>query len=181
MPPSVCIGDQVAWLVYLSVGNLDARIYHQAMAKIFKCAIMADYAEQVLITGVKDGQHCVVCKLHKGIVKHSLDWLSLLIRDIYGKSSKNLLTTGRYKLDDNYRNVLHYPGLKIFNHTAYSRISQWTGNEQKAIIRQAVPYLKAICDFVILAYYYSYDEDTLSYLLDALKRIDTYKHELRKY
>ncbi|KAF2702389.1 hypothetical protein K504DRAFT_394457 [Pleomassaria siparia CBS 279.74] len=234
---------------------------------------MADYAEQVLITGVKDGQHCVVCKvppkerhtlvrdnrpnqsnaefwpirtptdtqrlireqtaanvrpvhpdyvhkvsnftwrhahvnvhealvpdllhqLHKGIVKHSLDWLSLLIGDIHGKSSKNLSTTGRHKLDDNYRNVPHYPGLKIFNHTAYSRISQWTGNEQKAIMRQAVPvhapllekdapdalrYLKAICDFVILAHYHSHDEDTLSYLLDALKRIDTYKHELRKY
>ncbi|KAF2703304.1 hypothetical protein K504DRAFT_392673, partial [Pleomassaria siparia CBS 279.74] len=64
-------------------------IYHQAMAKIFKSlegpgrarvrlqcadrieqmchpiigAIIADYAKQVLIIGVKDSQHCVVCKV----------------------------------------------------------------------------------------------------------------------
>jgi hypothetical protein len=230
---------------------------------------MADYAEQVLITGVKDRQHCTVCKippikrtvlvhparadkttaehwpirthfdtrqminlqvsqgtqsreeqyvhavenfawdyphvnihealvpdllhqLHKGIVKHSVDWLSGLLAREFG-STKGDPSSAVCRLDERYRAVPEFPGLKVFHGAPVSRIVQLTGTDQRAMLRQMVPvyapllrlypdamrYLRALCDFVTLSHYHSHDEATLGYLLDALERIDTYKWELK--
>ncbi|CAI6270625.1 unnamed protein product [Periconia digitata] len=302
-------GDQTAWPVYVSIGNLDARvrrsrkapgnmlvamlpvikhhdkdlkasIYHQAMGKVLEhgnsrmcypivCGIMADYKEQVLLTGVKNNQHCTVCKiapkmrdtmvfpdrpdkssseyaghrthndtiskirrireqrvrssdpeyvhqienfawrfphvnvhtalmpdllhqLHTGVMGDSVKWLSALLDDMYGRSQADYNSSGVSRLDKRYREVPHYPRLIRFNKIPVSKISQWTGNERKALARQilaifapllsskpnVVRYLRAMCDFVMIAHYHSQDEETLAYLLNALERIDTYKWEL---
>ena len=87
-----------------------------------------------------------------------------------------------------------FTGLKYFRH--FSKIKQWSGNEQKAIVRQPIPILvsllagkadaaihcgRAILDFVMLAMYVSHDEKTLSYMKHALYRIDKLKTVFAKY
>jgi len=73
----------------------------------------------------------------------------------------------------------------------FSKVTQWTGDKQKAIVRQlvavvtlilckrepyAIYFTRAVCDFVIIAQYRTHDNETLDYLDDALKRINAMKH-----
>jgi hypothetical protein len=133
-------------------------------------------------------------QLHKGVVKHSNNWLIGFVNEQYGKNPKKA-TSGISRLDQRYRLMPHFPGLKIFNHTAVSKIQQWTGREQRALLRQMVAayapllsghpdvlrYLRAVCEFVLISHYHSHDEDTIAYIMDALERIDTYKWELKSF
>ena len=45
----------------------------------------------------------------------------------------------------------------------------------------AVRFLRAVVDFIILAIYSSYNDDTLRFMQLALFRINNHKEELRKY
>jgi hypothetical protein len=90
------------------------------------------------------------------------------------------------QLDDRFRQVPAFPGLRVFPN--FSSISQWTGVEQKALIQQIVPvvaplikdegkmgFIRAVVDFVLQAVYKSHDDTTLRYMNDALRRIDLLK------
>ncbi len=85
-------------------------------------------------------------------------------------------------------------GLKLFK--SFSKVKQWSGNEQKAIVRQLMTVItpllidtvpaalhcaRAIFDFVTLAQYTSHTGHTLRYMAHALWRIDRLKRVFRKY
>ncbi|KAH4045907.1 hypothetical protein HBH49_197310 [Parastagonospora nodorum] len=90
--------DVAAWLVYVIIGNL------QCYLTI--CAILADYEEQVLLTGVKKNRYCMRCTKHynfnihmslvtdtlhlllKGLVIKMLDFMQDMLDDIYSGSRK---------------------------------------------------------------------------------------------
>ena len=217
-------------------------------------AIMADYPEQVLLTGVKKNRQCPTClvppdergeltktwrlrtheytrqrikaqrkdpdltkdpmaihdlknfawrhhlvnvhailtvdilhQLLKGIVMRLLTWIQDLIKDHVvptatkrtrkgvARPKKSLeQSAADIKLDHRFRQVPDFVGLILFKE--FSKVKQWTGNEQKAIVRQLMTVItpllikrvpaalhcaRAIFDFVTLAQYTSHDEDTL--------------------
>ena len=235
------------------------------------CGIIADYQEQTLITGVKNNQHCTICKvpprergellkgpwafrthldtqaqiqrqrithvepssddwvhdapcfawnhahfnihegmladiLHqllKGLVMYTVTWIQQLIGQVVPKKRARARAkvaegahNGRTLLDQRFRDVPVYTNLRRFAQTDFSKVTQWTGDEQKAVVRQlvavitpilcekhpyAVHFTKAVCDFVTIAQYRSHDDDTLAYLDDALKRIDALKHLFQSF
>lgn len=223
---------------------------------------MADYPEQVTITGVKANQHCPIClvppdqrenltvswplrthettkeqirrqntrpkkgvdqmdvhrihnfawnhshvnihgiimldilhQLLKGCIMTLLKWIrSLIDNSVQSSRKRKNIKQGlneaspTIQLDARFRQVPEFTGLKRF--TGFSAVSQWTGNEQKAIIRQLIPvlapllvktapsalqYARAVLDFVMLAMYHAHDDKTLSYIGQALYRIDKFK------
>lgn len=88
-----------------------------------------------------------------------------------------------------------FRGMRHF--TRVSHLSQWTGQEQKSILAQLLPvfvplledvkafnairYLRAMVDFVLLASYVSHDDETIRYMEQALSRMNTYKECFRSY
>ena len=97
-------------------------------------------------------------------------------------------TSNLTQLDERFRNIPPFTGLKLFRH--YSKVVQWTGNEQKAIVKQLIAtatllliqdapetihYTHAILDFTMLAQYPSHNDETLSYTDHALYRFDKTK------
>jgi hypothetical protein len=229
---------------------------------------MADYEEQVLITGIKKAQHCSICivppnerenlrkkwddrtheltqeqiahqrrsglaksddtwvhdvenfawkhanlnihkammidvlhQLLKGITMYLITWVQSLAstllpavrkRKRQGRTIKE--SSGLVQLDERFRSVPAFTGLKRFSH--FSDVKQWTGVEQKAIIRQLIPVIapllstkepgamycaRAIVDFILLAQYKTHDDETLEYLDHALYRIDKTKAVFKQF
>src|SRR6266436_1200354 len=229
---------------------------------------MADYEEQVLITGIKKAQHCSICtvapherenlteqwddrtheltqqqishqrqtgllktndtwvhdienfawkhpylnihkammvdilhQLLKGIAMYLISWIRTLASDLLpavrkrkrqGRTIKE--SSGSIQLDERFRCVPHFTGLKRFSR--FSEVKQWTGVEQKAIIRQLIPVIapllstkepgamhcaRAIVDFILLAQYKTHDDETLRYLEQALYRIDRTKVVFKQF
>jgi hypothetical protein len=99
------------------------------------------------------------------------------------------------KLNYRFRQIPPFPGLKLFTQTAFSQVKQWTGVEQRAIVQQLAPvmapilshkdhkgamqFVRAVLDFVTLAEYRAHDIDTLSYLDQALGRMNELKEFFR--
>ncbi|KAH5353911.1 hypothetical protein HBI33_210500 [Parastagonospora nodorum] len=173
------------------------------------CAILADYEEQVLLTGVKKNCYCTRCtrcldKGHDDFVhlvdcfgwKHhnfnihvslATDTLHLLLKGLVMK----MLDFMQDMLDD------IYPGSRKTWDNSTTLVTQESGStytEQKAIIQQlmavisllfvskapfALHFIRAVCDLVTLAQYKSYDEDTLAYIQGALERMNVFKEEFR--
>ncbi|KAH5695417.1 hypothetical protein HBI44_120290 [Parastagonospora nodorum] len=104
------------------------------------CAILADYEEQVLLTGVKKNRHCTRCTHHnfnihvslatdtlhlllKGLVMKMLDFMQDMLDDIYPSSRKTwdnsttLVTqeSGSTQLNERFCQVMHSTSLKRFN------------------------------------------------------------------
>ncbi len=92
------------------------------------------------------------------------------------------------QLDERFRAVPLFTDLKLFQY--YSKVVQWTRNEQKGIVKQlivvATPLLihdapeaiqctRAILDFIMLAQYVLYNEETLRYMEHALYRLEKTK------
>jgi len=48
-------------------------------------------------------------------------------------------TRGLVQLDERFRDVPAYPGLRRFNN--FSTVKQWTGVEQRAVSRQFIPVI----------------------------------------
>jgi Plavaka transposase len=225
---------------------------------------MADYEEQVLITGVKSQQHCTICQvppnrrenllerhplrthestkkqiaaqqanntpqtdpdwvhpvpcfawkhglinihnammadiLHqllKGIVMRLIEWIRKITSEVVPASKKRKRhrrtvqdISAESQIDQRFMEIPQYPGLKVFHDTPFSQISQWTGDEQKSILKQLIPALaplltskapyamhfaRATLDFVTMAQYRTHDEETLRYMEHALYRIDKLK------
>ncbi|KAI8940000.1 hypothetical protein NX059_003723 [Plenodomus lindquistii] len=142
-------------------------------------------------------------QLLKGLVMYTVKWIQQLVGDTIPKRrvAKDGRATlrdkgGRSQLDQRFRDVPSYTALRRFSRVDFSKITQWTGDEQKAIVQQlvavvtpilcehepyAVHFTKAVCDFVTIAQYRSHDDDTLTYLDDALKRIDALKHVFESF
>ena len=141
----------------------------------------------------------VLHQLLKKIVMHLIGWVGLLLKanmpNTYRKpkngSSKATYSqlSGIEKLDKRFYQVSDFTGLKRF--TKFSALKQWTGVEQKAIVRQIMPVLAplsrdfkqsdvldfcwALVDFILIAQYCSHDDTALGYLDQALMRINVYK------
>ncbi|KAH6121243.1 hypothetical protein HBI64_166600 [Parastagonospora nodorum] len=125
------------------------------------CAILADYEEQVLLTGVKKNRYCTRCTKHYNFNIHvslATDTLHLLLKGLVIK----MLDFMQDMLDD------IYPG------TVVSLLFV-----SKAPF--ALHFIRAVCDLVTLAQYKSYDEDTLAYIQGALERMNVFKEEFRVY
>ncbi len=97
-------------------------------------------------------------------------------------------TSNITQLDERFRNILPFIVLKLFGH--YSKVVQWLGNKQKAMVKQliivATPLLiqdvpetihcaHAILDFTMLAQYPSHNDETLSYMKHTLYKLDKTK------
>lgn len=134
----------------------------------------------------------ILHQLFKGIVQNLIDWIQNLLsdrdsgvprkkkrKDRIGEEDPAIL-----QLDNRFRNVPRFTGLKHFDH--FSHVQQWTGEEQKAVLRILIPVVspllknkhsdaiacaRAIADFVTIVQYRAHDEHTLSYMQDALHRI----------
>lgn len=137
----------------------------------------------------------ILHQLLKGIVKRLLDWTGDLVNNLGvggGKRKRGgkLVKDSSYaiQLDERFRQVPPFHNLKRF--TNFSKVQQWTGNEQKALVQQLVPVLapmlttqapaalqciRAVMDFVVLASYASHDEHTLGYMAASLDRLDKLK------
>ncbi|KAH6073865.1 hypothetical protein HBI65_239800 [Parastagonospora nodorum] len=137
------------------------------------CAILADYEEQVLLTGVKKNRYCMRCTrcLDKG---HD-DFVYLV--DCFGWKHYNFnihvslaTDTLHLLLKGLVMKMLDFiTGLKRFNNKrAFTEVSQWTGIEQKAPF--ALYFIRAVCDLVTLAQYKR-----------ALERMNVFKEEFRVY
>ena len=227
-----------------------------------------DYEEQVLITGVKSGQHCTICtvasdqredlelqssprthvytqnqirkqkkdntpkndsdwvhpvpnfawkhhlvnihetmmldplhQLLKGVLGHLKQWILLELevtvrkeRSKQGMRTNILKANATAQLDERFRRVQRCQKLNIF--TCFSDVSQWTGVEEKALLRQFIPVIapllvpqapdvmcltRAIIEFIILAQYVSHDDDTLRYMRHALFRINKFKGSVSRH
>lgn len=101
-------------------------------------------------------------------------------------------------VDRRFASIPPYPTLRVFSHM--SSVTEWTGAEQKSILRQILPvfvplleeigtedakeairFLRATVDFITLAMYESHDTETLRYFDLALCRMNQHKEVFRKY
>ena len=145
----------------------------------------------------------ILHQLLKGMVMRLVDWTGDLVEEMaantqraskHGTKKKwgnKLIKDSHHtvQLDHRFRQVPAFHNMKCFAH--FSKVKQWTGNEQKAMIKQLVPVLapllktgagpaamhctRAILDFVMLASYTLHDKHTLGYMTAALERIDILK------
>ncbi|THZ51318.1 hypothetical protein D6C86_10541 [Aureobasidium pullulans] len=101
-------------------------------------------------------------------------------------------------MDRKFASMPGYPKLRVFKRL--SSITQWTGAEYKSILRQILPvfvpileeigtkeasdaikFIRATVDFIMLAMYRSHDDETLRYFDLALFRMNEYKEVFRRY
>lgn len=101
-------------------------------------------------------------------------------------------------IDRRFASMLPFATIRVLQQL--SKVSQWTGAEQKYILRQMLPvfvplleemdtpeateaikFIRATVDFVTLAMYESHDDDTLRYFELALHRMNKSKEVFRNY
>ena len=150
----------------------------------------------------------ILHQLLKGMVMRLVDWTGDLVEELTADTRKILKRGTKRKkpgrliedshhavqLDHRFRQVPVFHDLKRFAH--FSKVKQWTDNEQKAIIKQLVPVLapllktgaglaamhctQAILDFVMLTSYTLHNKQTLSYMTAALEHLDKLKPVFKK-
>ena len=148
----------------------------------------------------------ILHQLLKGVVTRALEWCIDVATEVTpgivcqahvasptSKSKKRKRKTVKkgweVQVDERFRSVPPFPGLKRF--PRFSKVTQWTGDEHKAMARQLVPVftpflvdrapaallcLRAMMDFIRLAMYNSHTDESLGYLRAALNNIDRLKH-----
>ncbi len=138
-------------------------------------------------------------QLYKEIVTNLVGWLTKSIKANYKPKQmvKKRGHTGELKLgqisnltqlDERFWNILPFTGLKLFRY--YSKVVQWSGNEQKAMVKQlitaatllliqdALEIIHCTCtilDITMLAQYPSHNDEILSYMEHILYRLDKTK------
>ena len=144
----------------------------------------------------------ILHQLLKEIIMNALNWCKYILKEVRPDLSHTTTATtmaGKRKrtkvdglletlINERFRSIPAYPGLKVFSH--FYKVKQWTGDEQKAIIRQMVPVftpfffktkqaallcLHAILNFIVLAMYVSHTDETLGYIDAALANVDLLK------
>ncbi|KAH6289436.1 hypothetical protein HBI39_209020 [Parastagonospora nodorum] len=196
--------DVAAWLVYVIIGNLttilactvehccllsNTALENAAKSGILLacadgrtrqcyltiCAILADYEEQVLLTGVKKNRYCMRCTLQQErcLDKGHDDFVYLV--DCFGWKHYNFniyvslaTDTLHLLLKDMLDDI--YPGSRKTWDNSTTLVTQESG-KQKVIIQQlvavvsllfvlkapfALHFIRAVCDLVILAQYKMY-------------------------
>ncbi len=98
------------------------------------------------------------------------------------------------QLDERFWAISLFTDLKLFQH--YSKVVQWIGNKQKAMVKQlivvAMPLLihsapkaiqcaQAILDFIILAQYVLYNDETLCYMEHVFYRLENTKIAIKHH
>ena len=148
----------------------------------------------------------ILHQLFKGIFIRLIIWCVLLVEDVISngrskgtvkrkKKGKSVLElAASIQLDERFRQIPSHTRLKHFRH--FSKVQQWSGVEQKAIVRQLVPaiaplligkrdaaihYARAVMNSVFLAKHVSHDENTLSYMEHSLYRLNCLKTVFSKY
>jgi hypothetical protein len=151
----------------------------------------------------------VLHQLLKGMIMHLLDWIKTVMKDLLRLSSRQGGDIGidlrhlNYVqlLDLRFQQIPKYPGLKTFHQTPFSKVTQWTGNEQKGILHQLAAaiypilnqidgstrsdgkaimhFTRALMDFIMMAHYHSHDEETLEHMESALHRMNLLKDVFR--
>ena len=136
----------------------------------------------------------ILHQLYKGVVEHMKSWVSrhFAHKNSRGRGSWHKKFTTM--LDNRFKQVPPFTGLKRFNSLCFSKVHQWTGNEYWDMIWQyaaviapllkreddgVMLFIRAILDFVTLSEYHSYTDETLEYLNHALERIDDLKYTLQ--
>lgn len=122
----------------------------------------------------------------KGIVHRSLnEWI------IRALQHRDGIVQANAAIDDRFRSIPTFSKLKLF--PSYSTVTQWSGVEQKALLRQVIPalapllptkmiqFMRAVVDFTLHAQYFSHDAETLSWMEAAIKRIDILKQGFQDY
>ena len=146
----------------------------------------------------------ILHQLQKGVFRDAMQWTMQLIADLLpGERASKRNTrdnrtfhesSGLVQLDARFAAIPRYPGLKHFN--SFSHITQWTGSEEKDLVRIIVPvlapllttrapdalqYIRALVDFMIIANYRTHDEATIGYLEQALYRIEQTREAFAAY
>jgi hypothetical protein len=143
--------------------------------------------------------------LLKGVLMHMMRWIEALLKDhiTAKKRTKSCPmihisdASGTMQLDERFRQVGYAIGLKRFDaKKPFSEVVQWTGYEQKEIVRQLVavvapllmaraPYallfVRAMCDLITIAQYRYHNASTLKYIQQAINQLDVLKEEFRPY
>ena len=137
----------------------------------------------------------ILHQLLKGIMAYTIDWLTdMVTQEVTGerRNKKKERSVGQApgldQLDDRFAHVPAFPDIKIFKH--FSGVTQWTGNEERTIIRQILPvitpllvkkqpgavhFTRAVTDFILLSQYCSHTDSTLQYMRHALMRMNKFK------
>ncbi|KIY61072.1 hypothetical protein CYLTODRAFT_363355 [Cylindrobasidium torrendii FP15055 ss-10] len=107
----------------------------------------------------------VLHQLYQGVIKHLIEWCQVLLTE--------------QEMDRRIRRMPHALGLRHFKN-GISALSQISGTERKNMAKlllgcvvdelhpRAVTACRAILDFVYLSQYATHDDDTLTYLTNAL-------------
>ncbi|KAH6446594.1 hypothetical protein HBI59_090940 [Parastagonospora nodorum] len=160
------------------------------------CAILADYEEQVLLTGVKKNHYCTRYTKHYNFNIHmslATDTLHLLLKGLVIKildfiqDITTLVTqeSSSTQLNERFCQVMHSTSLKRFNNKrAFTEaiIQQLIAVVSPLFVSKApftLHFIRAVCNLVTLAQYKSHDEDTLAYIQGALERMNVFKEEFR--
>jgi hypothetical protein len=125
----------------------------------------------------------ILYQLFKGFVMNAKDWIEKFLK-ISGRQNKRWNTES---LSKRFRNIPLFGKLRVFPN--YLNVSQWTGDKQKALIKQLVPvlalmlsnhaalqYVYAVVDMVLLTQFIIHDNDTLQYINAVFYRIDKFKN-----
>lgn len=134
----------------------------------------------------------ILHQLLKGILTDVVGWIQRIVAE-EARYNQDWMGTasGKTQIDQRFRAISAFPRLPTFKD--FSNVKQWTGSERKGIARQllvavapllhrrpnVVQFLKAVLDFLFFALYSSHDDITLDFMLDALKRMDVFKEEVR--
>lgn len=93
----------------------------------------------------------ILHQLFEGVFMRLINWCTALMEDVLGTSGKAMRkrsakgkekvaeSAASIQLDERFRQVHGFTGLKRFSH--FSKVKQWSGNEQKAMVRQLVPVI----------------------------------------
>ncbi|KAH6417899.1 hypothetical protein HBI59_246410 [Parastagonospora nodorum] len=139
------------------------------------CAILADYEEQVLLTGVKKNCYCTRYTRTEQFTR---------------LQQERCLDKGH----DDFVHLVNCFGWKHHNFNIHVSLATDTlhlllKGLLVAVVSPlfvlkapfALHFIRAVCDLVTLAQYKSYDEDTLAYIQGALERMNVFKEEFRVY
>jgi hypothetical protein len=133
----------------------------------------------------------ILHQLYKGVFTNLIDWISSKVTELIpGRPAPTRNnwsvkeSNGAVQLDARFRAVPAYLGLKYFAN--FSQVTQWTGDEQKDVLKVLLPVItpllmkdapdaivcaRAVVDFIMIAQYKAHDEETISYMENALERL----------
>ncbi len=135
------------------------------------------------------------------MIMHFFFWIEVLLRTempINRKRKEQIIRLMNLskvdQLNARFRNVSDFTSLKIF--FKFSKIKQWTGEEQKSIVRQIISimtflmiekwfhiidFTRILIDFILITQYRFHDESTFKYLNHVLIWINIFKKIFRRF